>query len=134
MTEAYRRLQVSHRPEDVVTVTNYNRDQGLLGVYSLGVSEPIDMSLGSIFLWTPTGTPVLANPKYTVPGKVIRLVIIQGPLGSQTFTFGSKYRGDLAGILANLSTITGTRDYLTLVWYEPDDVYDIIDFQKGFVT
>lgn len=87
---------------------------------------------GSNFDVHLTESITLSNPINAIDGQIVKWRFFQDSSGSRTLTLDTKFNFGSDISSAILSIDPDEIDYLTVIYREDDDKFDVIDFKTGF--
>lgn len=92
----------------------------------------VDASLGNWYYVKLAGNRTLSNPTGAADGQKIIFEFIQDGTGSRTITLGSKFTFGTSIPSITLTTTANKRDFLGVIYSQPDDKYFVQAFTQGF--
>ena len=92
----------------------------------------VDAKLSNIFDITLTASNTLGNPTDAKDGQELVFRIRQDGTGGHSLTLDTKYRFGTTLPSISISTAPNSLNYLTVIYNQADDTFDVIDFKAGF--
>lgn len=92
----------------------------------------VDAKLSNIFDITLTASNTLGNPTDAKDGQELIFRIRQDGTGGHSLTLDTKFRFGTTLPSITISSGANTLNYLTVMYNQVDDTFDVIDFKAGF--